>query len=354
MDKGIRSNLGKIIEDTVAVNNKDISDYYFASGTPPSVVEKGVLRKLEGDVDDVSIFEFLKYAEVDPDRAVHNLPYDFAFTLIINGERFRFRGNIDRRWQGLDLTVRLLPKNIKTLDELGLPKYLYKLMDMRQGIVLVCGPTGSGKSTTMASLIEHVNQNQEKKIVTIEDPIEYVFEEKKSIISQREVPNGNSFLPYLKAALRQRPNIIVVGEVRDAGTAEFLLKAAETGHLVISTLHTVSTQQTLTRLTNAIPSDIKENAFVVLSNILRAVIVQKLFLDRKNIVRAAYEICMVDSSIQQAIRSEKFHQILNYMQYKQSVTGSISMNEVLRDFVDKEYITLEEALKLSYDTENLK
>jgi twitching motility protein PilT len=306
-------------------------------------------------VSDTSILDFLGHAGIDTDEAVNSLPYDFAFSLGLNDSKcLRFRGNLDRRWQGLDLTLRLLPGRIRTLKELGLPEYLYELMDLRQGLVLICGSTGSGKSTTMASLIEYVNQNHGKKIVSIEDPIEYILEEKKSIVSQRQISPDSSFLPHLKAALRQRPDIIVVGEVRDTDTASVLLQAAETGHLVISTLHTVSTQQTLMRIRDMLPADMKNGVLTVLSNILRAVVVQRLLKNYKQRVMAAYEICMVDTSIQQAIRGDKFHQIPNYMQYKRSVSGSVTMNEILKEFVDKGDITLEEALRFSYDPEDFR
>ncbi len=356
MDNGSRHQLRTLIEDTVdTANTEDISDYYFASGSPPSMVKRSSLYKFDGVVDDASILNFLRDMDIDMDKTVNGLPYDFAFTLDLdNSRQLRFRGNLDRRWQGLDLTLRLLPDRIRTLKELGLPEYLYELMNLRQGLVLVCGPTGSGKSTTMASLVEYVNQTSKKKIVSIEDPIECIFEEKESIISQRQILPGGSFHPHLRAALRQHPNIIIVGEVRDADTASVLVQAAETGHLVISTLHTASTEQTLMRIRELILNDMKDNILTALSNILKAVIVQKLFTDYKHRVVAAYEICMVDTAIQQAIRSDKFHQILNYMQYKRHITGSVTMNEILKEFVDKGHITLEEALRLSYDPENLK
>lgn len=355
MDNSNRQ-LKKIIEDTFTntPNSDDISDYYFMTASPPAVRIKGVVQKIGSSaITDDDILYFLKEFYCDStDSILQNLPHDFAFTFYAGGSCLRFRGNLDRRLQGLDLTIRLLPRKIRSLKDLGIPEYFYEMLDIKQGLILICGPTGSGKTTTMASLIEHINKNYEKKIVTIEDPIEYVFEEKKSIISQREVLPSSSFLPHLKAALRQHPDVIVVGEIRDVDTASVLIQAAETGHLVISTLHTISTQQTLMRLRDMLPSDMKDNVLNVLSNILRAVLVQRLFLDYKNTRRVAYEICIIDASIQQAIRTEKFHQIPNYMQYKQATTGSITMNEVLREFVDRAYITSEEALNLSYDPDN--
>ena len=239
MDAG-NSDLLTIIDDNLGTEG--LSDFYFASESLPFVrVRKEILRAGEEVISDEDIRTLLEGLGYACDFGL--LPLDFGITY----RKRRLRCNLDRRWQGLDLTIRLLPSEIRPLKELGLPESLHQSMELRQGMILICGPTGSGKSTTLASLIDYVNGRHSRKVIMVEDPIEYIIREKRSIVSQREIRSGESFHPHLRAAMRQHPDVIVVGEIRDKETASTALQAAETGHLVLATMHTDSTQQTVTR-----------------------------------------------------------------------------------------------------------
>lgn len=323
------------------IDNLTTSDFYFASGSLPAVrIDNEIIFVGDIIVQDQDIEVFVKNY-----ISLQKIPYDFGITFLNR----RLRCNLDKRWQGYDLTIRILPSHIKTLDELGLPSKLYSVMDNKHGFILVCGPTGSGKSTTLASLIDYVNQKYSKKIILLEDPIEYIIKEKKSIICQREV-DGNSndgFLSGLKFAMRQRPDIIVVGEIREVNTAKVALQAAETGHLVLSTLHTYSVEQTLTRFIDMFPDEAKSDIRSSLASVLRAIIVQKLIKGKYGI-KPAYEICIVTKPISQAIRAGKFQQIKNLMITSVN-EGNIIFEESLKRLIEMGHIAYEEAEKYMED-----
>lgn len=352
MDVCNREELEKIVDGSIDIEG--VSDYYFATGTVPAYRIKNEIVSPEAvaPCTDEVILDFIKH-HIDVDVNLHSLSTskgasDFA----IKYKGRRLRCNLDRRWQGLDLTMRLLPSEIKTLAELGLPTYLYDLMELKQGFVLICGPTGSGKSTTLAALLNHVNKKcTRRKIVTIEDPIEYIIPEDRAIISQQEVTPENGFLACLRAAMRKGPNIISVGEIRDADTAVTAITAAETGHLVLSTMHTVSTEQTILRLTDMLPEHIRGNILSILAAVLRAVVVQRLVRARTGgKIHLAYEICMVDTAISNLIRMGKGKQINNSML---SSRGSVLFNTSIMNLVNKGIITFEEAKNYAYDAESL-
>jgi len=317
------------------LDNEEISDFYFATGSMPAIRRKDEIYFIEEKkVTNEDIEYFLGSQCV----SIKNIPFDFGITY--NGKRFRC--NLDKRWQGWDLTIRVLPSRIRTLDELLLPKYLYNVMENKHGFVLVCGPTGSGKSTTLASLINYVNEKYSKKIIMLEDPIEYIITEKKSVICQREIEPGGSFFSGLRFAVRQRPDIIVVGEIRDHETALVALQAAETGHLVLSTLHTYSVEQTLTRFVDMFPDEAKSDIRSSLSATLKAIIVQRLIRGKSQQIKPACEICFVTRPISQAIRAGKFQQIKNLMLNSE---GSIPFEESLRKLIEGGHISYEEAEK---------
>lgn len=331
MDNSNRTIIEEILQNFI---NDEISDFYFLNGTLPAYRKNNTIVYMQdfGTLTNDDIFNFVRnYVNVE------NIPFDFGITF--SGKRLRC--NLDQRWQGWDLTIRLLPSSIKTLEELGLPKKLYNVMENKHGFILVCGPTGSGKSTTLASLIDYVNQNYCKKIIMLEDPIEYVIPEKKSIICQREIKHDGSFLSGLKAAMRQRPDIIVVGEIRDTDTARVALQASETGHLILTTLHTYSVEQTLTRFVDMFPDEAKSDIRSSLASTLKAIIVQKLIRGKNGNIKPAYEICMVTKPISQAIRAGKFQQIKNLMINSE---GSVSLEKSLKNLIEIGHLTYEEAL----------
>jgi twitching motility protein PilT len=332
------------------LDDESVSDYFFASSSSPAVcVKNDLVKATDRVVQDSDIEAFLNMVLAKGIQAAIDRK---DFSIMINGRRLR--ANLASRWQGLDLSLRLLPKRIKTLDELHLPSSLYKLMGLKQGLILVCGATGSGKSTTMASLIEHVNENYPKKIVTIEDPIEYLIHEKKAFVCQREITNDEGFLAHLRGAMRQHPNIIMVGEMRDRDTTDTALQAAKTGHLVLSTLHTDSTVQTIKRISDMFSDDSKGNIKSSLSSVLRAVIVQRLIRGNDGNIHIAYEVCVVTRAIANCIREkeDKLQQIPNMMM-SSAAEGCVLLNKTLVDLISQHAIRLDEAKNYSYDPDSL-
>ena len=228
----------------------------------------------------------------------------------------RFRLNAFHQRNAVSIAIRTIPKKIPTIDELEMPKTLETLMDKPQGLILVTGPTGSGKSTTLAAMINYINQNYTKHIITLEDPIEYVHEHQQSIINQREIgADTQSFSNGLRAALRQDPDIILVGEMRDLETISTAITAAETGHLVLATLHTSSAAQTIDRIIDVFPPYQQRQVRLQVANVLQGIISQRLFPRKDGTGRiAATELLMNNPSIANLIRNEKIHQIQNVLQ----------------------------------------
>lgn len=228
----------------------------------------------------------------------------------------RFRLNAYHQRNSISIAIRTIPATIPTIADLNLPKTLEDLMDKPQGLVLVTGPTGSGKSTTLAAMINYINRNFAKHIITLEDPIEYVHQHIKSIINQREVgTDTKSFANGLRASLRQDPDIILVGEMRDLETISTAITAAETGHLVLATLHTSSAAQTIDRIIDVFPPHQQRQIRLQVSNVLQGIISQRLFPVREGGGRvAATEILINTPSVANLIRNEKIHQIQNVLQ----------------------------------------
>ncbi|WP_033828286.1 type IV pilus twitching motility protein PilT [Bacillus andreraoultii] len=228
----------------------------------------------------------------------------------------RFRLNAYRQRNSISVAIRAIPTEIPTIEQLNLPKTLESLMDKPQGLILVTGPTGSGKSTTLAAMINYINRNYAKHIITLEDPIEYVHSHMKSIINQREIGSDTkSFANGLRASLRQDPDIILVGEMRDLETISTAITAAETGHLVLATLHTSSAAQTIDRIIDVFPPHQQRQVRLQVSNVLQGIISQRLFPLREGRGRvAATEILINTASVANLIRNEKIHQIQNVLQ----------------------------------------
>jgi twitching motility protein PilT len=256
-----------------------------------------------------------------------NLEIDFAIFL---KDRGRFRVNAFNTLGGCAAVFRNVPTTISTLEQLQVPRSVESLTSLHKGLILVTGPTGSGKSTTVAALIHHINQNQRKHILTIEDPVEFVHKSDKSLINQREVgASSKSFARALKSALREDPDIILVGELRDIETIQLALTAAETGHLVISTLHTSSAAQTVDRIIDVFPSEDKEMIRTMLSTSLEAVISQRLIKRADGEGRvSSFEVLIATPAIRNLIREGKIPQIYSLMQI-----GSKSGMKVMKDSV---------------------
>jgi len=274
-------------------------------------------------------------------EATHDL--DFAIELKKVG-RFRANAYVHRLGEGL--VLRLIPTIVKSIEALGMPPVLKDLAMKDRGLVLVTGPTGSGKSTTLAAMVAHMNEHRDDHIVTIEDPIEFIHEDKKCSISQREVgPHTESFSAALRSALREDPDVILVGEMRDLETISQALTAAETGHLVLSTLHTNSAPQTISRIVDVFPPHQQEQIRVQLSDAVLGVISQTLVPDLEGASRvAAYEIMVATPAIRNLIRENKVHQMPSVIQTA-AREGMQSLDQCLKTLVKTRRISQDEALK---------
>jgi len=279
----------------------------------------------------------------DSQRAVfeRDLELDFAIQF---GEEMRFRVNAFTTIKGPAAVFRSIPTQVYSLEQLGMPDIFYKLTQLNKGLILVTGPTGSGKSTTLAAILNEINKNYKKHIITIEDPIEFVHSPINSIVNQREVHNNTrSFSVALRSALREDPDVILVGEMRDIETISLALTAAETGHLVLATLHTTSAAKTIDRIIDAFPSADKELARSMLSSSIQAIIAQTLIKksDGKGRV-AAFEVLLGTPGVRNLIRESKIPQIASMIQIG-TKHGMIAMKDYLDNLMREGKITKEDA-----------
>jgi twitching motility protein PilT len=282
----------------------------------------------------------------------NELELDFSFELTGIG---RFRANYYYEREHLAAAFRIIPERPLSLDELNAPAVFKELIKREKGLILVTGPTGSGKSTTLAAMLNEINEHFNKHIITIEDPIEFVHKHKKSLFSQREVGRDTkSFLRALRAALREDPDVILIGEMRDKETIGAAITAAETGHLVFGTLHTNSADQTINRIVNVFPAEEQDQIRTQLSMALTAVIAQTLIPKIGGGRIAAHEIMINNPAIANLIRENKIQQIYSQMQLNQGVTGMQTMNQVLADLVRRGIITKEDAMAKSTKPEELR
>ncbi len=324
---------------------QDASDIHIVVGRPPVLRIDGRLRSLETKVltpdDTVALMK-----SITPERNQQELQEeggtDFGFAF---GDKARFRVAIFKQRGNITVVLRLIPTRIMSFEEIGLPKICAALCRRPRGLFLVTGPTGSGKTTTLASMINYINENFDRHIVTVEDPIEYYHDHKKSIINQREVGiDVPSFAEALRRVLRQDPDVILVGELRDLETIEAAIRAAETGHLVFSTLHTVSASGTITRIIDVFPVNQQEQIRTQLSINLIAVLSQTLCPLAAGKGRiAAYEFMVVTPAIANLIRENKSYRIDSNIQTGKKL-GMQLLDEHLWRFYDVGRITLEEML----------
>jgi twitching motility protein PilT len=276
-------------------------------------------------------------------RLEENLEIDLSFG--IKGLA-RFRANIFHQRGAIAAVFRQIPYEIKGFRELGLPAIIEKLCEKPRGLILVTGPTGSGKSTTLAAMIDKINRERAEHIVTIEDPVEYLHSHKKCIVNQREIhADTHGFAAALRSALRQDPDVVLVGEMRDLETVESALRIAETGHLTFATLHTNSAAQTINRIIDVFPAHQQSQIRAQLSLVLEGIVCQTLLPKAGGKGRAmAMEILIPNSAIRNLIREDKIHQIYGMMQTGQSKHGMQTFNQALAALYFKRLITLETAL----------
>jgi twitching motility protein PilT len=295
------------------VHDAEATDLHLTAGAPPLIRRDGVLVPIEGEEPlDAFRLEGLLMALLGPALAaeLHDAKeIDFSFDY---GEDARFRGNVFRQRGTLACALRRIPNEIPSFEELGLPAIAEELVKLPQGLVLVTGPTGSGKSTTLASMIDWINTNRRCHIITIEDPVEYVHHHKQSAVNQREIgPDATDFHTALRSALREDPDVLLVGEMRDPESIGVALSIAETGHLVFATLHTNDTSQALDRIIDVFPAERRDQIQVQLSSTLQAVVYQRLLPRNHGGLVAAFEILRANHAVRNLIREGKTRQLRN-------------------------------------------
>ncbi len=332
------------------------SDLHLVSRSEPQIRIDGRLIPLNLPVLDGKTIESMCYSLITDKQKKHleeNKELDFAVYLPNIG---RFRGNYYYTMNSeLAAAFRIIPTQIPTLDELGAPAIFKELIKREKGLILVTGPTGSGKSTTLSALLNEINMHEHKHIITVEDPVEFIHENKKSLFSHRNVgEDTKSFATALKFAMREDPDIILIGEMRDNETIAAALTAAETGHLVFGTLHTNSAIQTINRIIDSFEGSEQLQIRNMLSVSLTAVISQMLLPKKGGGRVAAQEILINNHAIANLIRENKIHQVYSQMQLNQAATGMQTQTQALETLVRKNLVHKEDAMRISTSPDELK
>lgn len=339
----------KILEEA---RLKNCSDVHISSNYK-------IIMRLDGDLVDYKdnknltkdeIYELLFSIMNEAQKKIYLENYEIDFS-IETATRYRCRVNAYHTISGPAAAFRLIPKDIRSLVSLNAPYVVQDLAKLKKGLIMLAGPTGSGKSTTLAGIIDYINNNFMRHIITIEDPVEYIFQNKRSLINQRELGTDTvSFNEALKSSLRQDPDVIMVGEMRDLETFRLALTAAETGHLVLATLHTNSAAQTINRIIDVFPAEEKSAVRSILSGSIKAVISQRLVKKRDGGRCAAFEIMLANSSIRNLIREDKIPQINSIIELSKK-NGMLLLKDSLKDLMNNDIITQETAEEelLSYE-----
>jgi twitching motility protein PilT len=346
------TNLDQMLKELVA---RGASDLHITTGIPPMIRLHGHLKPLAETALTPAVTKQLAYSiltDVQKQKFEEQKELDFSFGVRGLG---RFRANVFMQRGAVGVAIRTIPYKIYTLQELGLPKVVEELCNKPSGLLLVTGPTGSGKSTTLTTMIDKINCERSEHIVTIEDPIEFVHTHKKCIVNQREVHSDTySFANALRAALRQDPDKVLIGEMRDLETIESALTIAETGHLTFATLHTNSAVQTINRVIDVFPAHQQPQIRAQLSFVLEGVLCQALLPRADGQGRVlVLEVMVPTPAIRNLIREDKIHQIYSTMQAGQEKSGMQTMNQSLLDCYVKRLITKETALGASQNPEEL-
>src|SRR5216110_2504016 len=335
-----------LLERMVARN---ASDLHITVGTPPAMRVHGALERYEDtpELTPEGTHQMLyRILSTEQQKQLEiNRQIDFAHSI---PGLARFRVNVFFQRGTLGAAFRLIPADIKTLEELGIPSSLHALAEKPRGLVLVTGPTGSGKSTTLAALIDEINRNRSEHILTIEDPIEFLHRHKRCIVNQREIgPDATSFAEALRAALRQDPDVILVGEMRDLETIATALTAAETGHLVFGTLHTQSAPSTIDRIIDVFPAEQQEQVRIQIASSLQGVVTQALLPTADGVGRVpALEILLPDDAVRNLIRQGKVEQVYSIIQTN-TRRGMQTMEQSLASLIQRGVVEFEEGLSRS-------
>ena len=326
-----------------AVKNK-ASDLHLSAGLPPMIRVHGDIRRINlPDMNHQTVHDMVYDIMNDGQRKVYEEAWEVDFSFEVP-TLARFRVNAFNQNRGAGAVFRTIPSKVLTLEELNAPKIFKEIANQPRGIVLVTGPTGSGKSTTLAAMVDYVNETEYGHILTVEDPIEFVHQSKKCVVNQREVSTHTmSFSNALRSALREDPDVILVGEMRDLETIRLALTAAETGHLVFGTLHTSSAAKTIDRIVDVFPAAEKEMVRSMLSESIRAVISQTLLKTKDGTGRvAAHEIMVGTPAIRNLIRENKIAQMYSSIQTGQNV-GMQTLDQCLQDMVKRNLVSVGEA-----------
>ena len=319
--------------EELAKNNKKISDFHIRAGWPLAYRQTGEIHKIPDvmvKAPDLQDLLSTNCNEIEMKRFQDTHELDSSVTL----SGLRFRANFYKTIQGPAAVLRRVESVIPTMDQFELPPVLYDIIDMHKGLVLVTGPTGSGKSTTLAAIVNEINKTRTSNIITVEDPVEFIHKDLKSIVSHREVgKQTQTFATALKAALREDPDVILVGEMRDLETVSLALTAAETGHLVFGTLHTSGAPSTINRIIDVFPPEQQAQIRAQISTSLKMVVTQRLLKTKDGQGRCgAFEVMKCTPPIQNLIREAKIHQIPSIMQTAVK-DGMITMTKSLEDLV---------------------
>jgi twitching motility protein PilT len=327
------------------------SDLHLSTGMPPLVRKDGVVQPLDaaaGAMDADYLVALLDPIMPEKNRREFAERHDTDFAYEIAGLA-RFRANVFMDRKGRGAVFRVIPSKILTAEALGLSPAILQLCQLNKGLVLVTGPTGSGKSTTLCAMIDYINRNRHDHVISIEDPIEFVHDNKSCLINQREVhTHTDSFKNALRAALREDPDIVLVGEMRDLETVAIAIETAETGHLVFGTLHTTTAASTVDRVIDQFPTDRQAQIRIMLSESLRGVIAQTLCRKIGGGRVAALEVLIVTPAVSNLIREAKTFQIPSMMQVGKA-TGMVTLNDALMDLVTKKLVAPDEAYSKAVD-----
>ncbi len=344
--------LPELLKTTVEM---DASDLHLSTNSPPQVRVNGKLQRLplpDLSPADTKQLAYSVLTDSQKKRFEETMELDFSFG--IRGIA-RFRCNVFNQRGAVGAVYRLIPERIRGFQELGLPTIVQKLAEKPRGLVLVTGPTGSGKSTTLAAMIDKINIDRRDHILTIEDPIEYIHQHKGCLVNQREVHSDTQgFGPALRAALREDPDVVLIGEMRDLETVESALRIAETGHLTLATLHTNSASQTINRIIDIFPAHQQGQIRTQLSLVLEGIVCQSLLPKARGGGRVvALEIMVPTPAIRNLIREDKIHQIYSSMQSGQEKVGMQTFNQALATLYLNHQISLDVALSASSHKDEL-